>query len=186
MHDAAFMGSIERIGNLDSDMPRFLEGKRALREPRLERRAFDDLHDDDLSRADAFEAVNARDVRMIERGEHLRFAGESRDAIRVVEKAVRQDLERNIATELCIASAIHRSHPAFAEFRGDHDKGRAYLVKLHGRWESHTAHMAIAAALVGTRETPVCERVLDSEVTRRRKLLKIQGHRQVERPICPP
>ena len=70
--------AITRIGNLDSDMPRFLDGKRAVCEPRLERRALDDLHDDDLSGADAFEAVNGRDVRMIERGEHLRFAGESR------------------------------------------------------------------------------------------------------------
>ena len=100
MHDATFVRSIERIGNLDSDLSRFVDRKRAVREPCLERRTLDHLHDDDLIRADAFESVNRRDVRVIERGEHLRFAGESRDAIRVIGKAVRQDLERNVTTEL--------------------------------------------------------------------------------------
>lgn len=31
-----FMCGIECIGNLDSDLPRFLDGKRAVREPRLQ------------------------------------------------------------------------------------------------------------------------------------------------------
>ena len=103
--------------------------------------AWHDLHDDDLSRADAFEAVNGRDVRMIERGEHLRFAGESRDAIRVVRKAVGQDLERNVATELRIAGAIHCSHSAFAQFRSDAIRAQD-LAELHGQWESY-AHMPL-------------------------------------------
>jgi len=54
VYDAASMGGIERVGNLDSDMPCFLEGERAVCQPRLERRAFDDLHDDDLRRAEVF------------------------------------------------------------------------------------------------------------------------------------
>ena len=76
--------SIERIGYLDSDMPRFVDRKRAVRDPRLERRTLDQLHNDDLIRAEPFKSVNSCDVRVVERGEHLRFAGESRDAIRVV------------------------------------------------------------------------------------------------------
>ena len=119
MHDATFVRSIERIGNLDSDLPRFVDRKRAVREPCLERRTLDHLHDDDLIRADAFESVNGRDVRVIERGEYLRFARKSRDAIRVIGKAVRQDFERNVTTELRVASPIHRSHSALADRRGD-------------------------------------------------------------------
>ena len=55
MHDATFGRSIERIGHLDSDMPRFVDRKRAVRDPRLERRTLDHLHDDDLIRAEPFE-----------------------------------------------------------------------------------------------------------------------------------
>ena len=119
MHDATFVRSIERIGNLDSDMPRFVDRKRAVRDPRLERRTLDHLHDDDLIRAEPFESVNFCDVRVIERGEYLRLAGKSRDAIRVIGKAVRQDFERNVTTELRVASPIHRSHSALADRRGD-------------------------------------------------------------------
>ena len=68
MHDATFMRGIECIGNLDSDTPRFFVGKWAVREPRLERCTLDQLHDDDLSVPDAFEAVDGCDARMIERG----------------------------------------------------------------------------------------------------------------------
>lgn len=119
VHDATFVRSIERIGNLDSDMPRFVDRKRAVREPCLERRTLDHLHDDDLIRADPFESINGRDVRVIERGEYLRFTRKSRDAIRVSGKAVRQDFERNVTTELRVASPIHRSHSALADRRGD-------------------------------------------------------------------
>ena len=48
MNDATFMRSIERIGDLDSGAPRFVDRKRAVREPCLERRTLDHLHDNDL------------------------------------------------------------------------------------------------------------------------------------------
>ena len=68
MHDPTFVRSIERVGNLDSDLSRFVDRKRAVRDPRLERRTLDHLHDDDLIRAEPFESVNFCDVRVIERG----------------------------------------------------------------------------------------------------------------------
>ena len=53
-----------------------------------------------------------RDVRMIERGEHLRFALEARQALGVVRERVGQDLDRDVASELRVAGAIHLAHPA--------------------------------------------------------------------------
>ena len=60
-----------------------------------------------------------RDVRVVERGERLRFAGEPGQPIRVVGEGVGQDLQRDIAIELRVAGPKHLSHPAFADLRGD-------------------------------------------------------------------
>ena len=62
----------------------------------------------------AFEPVNVRDVRMVEGREHLRFALEARNAIRVLRDGVRQDFQRDITSELRIARAIDLAHPACA------------------------------------------------------------------------
>ncbi len=61
------------------------------------------------------EAVDCGDVRMIERREHLRFAAEPRQAIRIDREDLRQHLQRDVATELRIACAIDLAHPAGAE-----------------------------------------------------------------------
>jgi hypothetical protein len=52
---------------------------------------------------------------MIERGEQLRFAFESRDARGVDGDACWKDLERDIAIQPRIARAIHLAHSAFAQ-----------------------------------------------------------------------
>ena len=65
-----------------------------------------------------FEAVDARDVRMIQRREDLRFALEAREAIGIVRERVRQDLDRDVAIQLRVARAIDLAHAACAD-RGD-------------------------------------------------------------------
>src|ERR1700682_5132436 len=67
---------------------------------------------------DSLEAVNVRNVGMIQGREALRFAREPREAVRVVRERVRQDLERDIASEFRIAGAIHLPHSPFAD-RGE-------------------------------------------------------------------
>jgi hypothetical protein len=52
---------------------------------------------------------------MIEGGEHVRLAPESRQSIRIRREFVRQDFQRYIATELAIARTVDHSHSAFAE-----------------------------------------------------------------------
>ena len=61
------------------------------------------------------EPVNRTDVRMIQRREHLRFALEPRQAIRIAGKCRRQDLDRDVAIQLRIARAVDLAHPADAE-----------------------------------------------------------------------
>ena len=61
------------------------------------------------------EAVDVPDVRVIERREHLRFPPESREAIRIGRKRVRQDLQRDVAIELRVSRAIDLAHAARAD-----------------------------------------------------------------------
>ena len=65
------------------------------------------------------DAVDLRDVRVVERGQRLRFAREARDAIRIVREHVGQDLDRDVAVQLRIARAIHLAHSAFAQLGDD-------------------------------------------------------------------
>jgi hypothetical protein len=53
-----------------------------------------------------------RDVRMIERGQDLRFALEAREAIGIVDERVRQDFDRDVAIERRIARPIDLPHAA--------------------------------------------------------------------------
>ena len=56
---------------------------------------------------------------MIQRGEDLRFTLEAGEAVRVMRKRLGQDLDRNVAIQFGIASAIHLTHPAFTDLGGD-------------------------------------------------------------------
>ena len=59
------------------------------------------------------------DVRMIECREYLRFPSEPGEAVGIVDEALRQDLQRDVASELCVLGAIDLAHPARAEGRQD-------------------------------------------------------------------
>ena len=66
-----------------------------------------------------FHTVNRRDVRMIQRGQHLRFACEAGHTVGIVRERLRQHLDRDLAVQLGVGGAIHRAHPAFTELGRD-------------------------------------------------------------------
>ena len=66
-----------------------------------------------------FEAVDRGDVRVVQRGEHLRFAFEAREPIGIEGEGFRQDLDRDFAIELRVACAVHLTHPADADDGAD-------------------------------------------------------------------
>ncbi len=100
------------VGDLPCDRQGLGERNRSLLDAIGKRRAVDQLHDERMRRAAVFEAVDLGDVRMIERGEDLRFAMKAREPIRVAGERIRQDLQRDVATELGVAGAIHLAHSA--------------------------------------------------------------------------
>ena len=92
VNDALMVGGAERLCDLERNRQRFVNGDRPLRDAIGERRPFDELEDEGAyvgrvlllrpaGHACFFEAVDRRNVRMIERREHLRFALEAREAI---------------------------------------------------------------------------------------------------------
>ena len=66
-----------------------------------------------------FHAVNRGDMRMVQRGEHLSLALESRHAVRIALKRFRQYFERHIPLQPGVSGAIHLSHAAGADWRDD-------------------------------------------------------------------
>ena len=80
MHDPVVVRGREPVGDLSRDAERLVERNRPLLDALGQRRPLDELHDERL----VLDAVDRRDVRMIERGEHLRFAREARQAQRIL------------------------------------------------------------------------------------------------------
>ena len=66
-----------------------------------------------------FEAVNLRDVRMIERGECSSFAIKSCQPFGILRDRLGQHFDRYVATEVGIRRPMHLPHPARANLGGD-------------------------------------------------------------------
>ena len=77
-----------------------------------------ELHDQGRNVRRVLETVNVRDVRMVERGEHLRFAAEPGETVRIVRDGREQDFDRDVPVQLRIARPIDFAHPAHTE-QGD-------------------------------------------------------------------
>ena len=119
MDDPLLVRRFERLGNLLRDRQRLVERDRAARDPLRQILALDQFHDERAHAAGFLEAVDVRDVRMVQRRERLRFAREPREPIGIVRERVGQDLERDVAIQLRVAGAIHLAHAAFADLGGD-------------------------------------------------------------------
>ena len=119
MDDALLVRRFERLGDLPCDGECFVEGARTLCDALREVLALDEFHDEGRDPSGFLDRVDRRDVRMIQRGERLRLALKSGQAIRVRGEGVRQHFDRDLATEARIGGAVDRTHPALANLRGD-------------------------------------------------------------------
>ena len=81
--------------------------------------ALDELHDQAANRAAFLETVDMRDVRMVERRQHLRFALEPREPFGIGGEQIRQDFDGDVAIELRVAGAVDLAHAALADQRDD-------------------------------------------------------------------
>jgi hypothetical protein len=119
MNDALLVRRLERLRKLCRNGQRLGQRDRALREPLREIVAIHELHRQRGQTSAVLEPVNCRDVRMVQRREHLRFALETRNPFGIAGEDLRQDLDRDVAAKLGIARTIHLAHAAGADGRQD-------------------------------------------------------------------
>ena len=77
-----------------------------------ERGAFHQFEDE----GSVFDTVDRRDIGVVQRGQDLGFAGETREAIGISGEDIRKDFDGDFAIELGIRGAVDGAHAALAEF----------------------------------------------------------------------
>ena len=125
MDDPLRVRRFQRFGDLLGDRQRFVEWDGAAKDSPGEILARDQLHDKSAHPTGFFDAVNVRDVRMIQRREDLRFTLKTRHAIGVGGEELRQDFQRDVATELRVLRTIYLAHAARAEQTQDFIRAKA-------------------------------------------------------------
>ena len=142
MDDAFLVRGLERLGDLSRNPERLGDRQpRTLRPQPFEvfrqRLAIDQLHGEEARLARLFDAIDAGDVRVAERGEHLRFALETSHALGIVQEQIGKDLDGDVAAKPGVPRAIHLAHPARAEQgddlvgakRGSRSQGHLQILK---------------------------------------------------------
>jgi hypothetical protein len=121
MDDAQLMRGVEGIGDLMRQRERLVHVQWPGGERVSERRPLDELEHEPRRRTAAaverLHAIDGGDVRMIECGEDLRFAPETRDAFGICGDVGRQNLDRHLAAQHGVCGAIDFAHPTRAEPR---------------------------------------------------------------------
>ena len=84
-----------------------------------ERRAVHELQHERLNAVRLLEAVDRRDVRMVERRKELRLSFEAGEAVRIEPEGFGQDLERDVPIQSGVAGPIDLAHPARTDRSGD-------------------------------------------------------------------
>lgn len=112
-------GRLETTGDLQRDPECLGQRHGIVSGARSQVFAFDELHDEESSPIGVFDGVDPGNVRMIERRENLGLALESRQSLRIRRQGLGQHLDRHLAPEVRVLSAIHLSHTAFADLVDD-------------------------------------------------------------------
>ena len=115
MNDPAFVRGFQRLRDLPRNRQRLIDRTRSARDPLREVFALDQLHDQCERVARPFEAVNLRDVRMIERGEDFGLALEPRQPLSVLGHVGRQHLEGDLALQRRVLGPVDLAHAAGAQ-----------------------------------------------------------------------
>jgi len=83
LDDASFVRSFECFRDLPCDRQRFVQRNCTHGQAIFQRRPVDELHHERVDTVLSFETVNRCDARMVESGQHFRFAPEPGETLRV-------------------------------------------------------------------------------------------------------
>src|SRR5690606_21607868 len=115
MHDPMLVGRVERCGDLLRDSQHFGQRDRRARDPLGQCLAFYELEDERMCISQRLDPVQRGDVRVVERGEHLRFTLEAREAVPIALEALGQDFERHVTAQPRVVRTKYLAHAARAE-----------------------------------------------------------------------
>jgi hypothetical protein len=113
--DAVLMRRLQRLRDLLRDRQRLIERDRTARNALRQIVPFDQFHHERGAAAALFEAVDARDVGMVQGPQRARLAPEARQSLRIARELGRQCLDGNIAAKPLVVRPIHLAHPASAQ-----------------------------------------------------------------------
>src|SRR5262245_22411016 len=119
MNDPFFVRGLEALRNLDCKGKRFACRDRAAFDALCQCLPEREFHDKELPPSGFFDAMDTRDVGMIERCEHARFTFESRGAFSVVREGFREKLDRYAAAEFAVRGLEDVSHSTGAKVSRD-------------------------------------------------------------------
>ena len=115
VHDALGVRGIERVGDLDRDVERAIEGQRPARDLFLERAAVEQLHHHVLLAVVLADVVQRADVRMVQRRGDARLATEPVERLAARGQLRRQELQRDVPPEPHVFGAVDDAHPSAAK-----------------------------------------------------------------------
>ena len=124
MDDPVFVRRVECIGDLRREPQHLVDRKRSARDQLCQILAVDELHHEcpTVTAAVArhhLDAVDLRDVRMIERGKRPCFSFEAGQPIRVGGEKFWEDFQGDVTLWLRIARPVNFAHPPHAYDRDD-------------------------------------------------------------------
>jgi hypothetical protein len=126
MNDPLGVRGFEGTRDLQREGHGLFDRNRTAPDAVLEGLSLHQLEDEELLSVVLIEPVDGRDVLMIERGQDLRLALESRHAFGVTSKGLGEDLERHLPPELGVLGAVDLAHTAFAELARDFEMRKAF------------------------------------------------------------
>ena len=119
MDDALLVRGFKRVRDLFRDQQRFVDRDRPACNALRQIVAFDQFHHQGANTAGLFEAVDVRDIRMVQGRERLCLAGEPGQPVGVAGECVRQDFERDVTIQFRVAGAVDQPHPTLANVGDD-------------------------------------------------------------------
>ena len=125
MDDPLLVRRFERVGNLTRGCHGFRDRHGAALQAIGQGLAVNQFEHQRPNTAGILEAMNGRDVRVIQAGQQLRFPLETRQAIGILRKEIGEDLQGDVASQSRVARAIDLAHPTCTDERDDLERAEA-------------------------------------------------------------
>src|SRR4051812_24266199 len=115
MDDAAAVGGVEGIGDLDAVLRQGRVLDRLPADLLVERLAFEQFHGDELLAVVVADFIDGADVAVVQRGCGASLALEALERLRITLEFAVEEFERDVAAEVDVLSFIYDAHAAAAE-----------------------------------------------------------------------